>query len=36
MIYNGYQNPNLLQYNQEGLTPGNWYAFTVTAFNFNG
>jgi hypothetical protein len=36
MIYDGHDNPNLVVYNQEGLTPGFYYAFTVVAFNFNG
>jgi hypothetical protein len=36
MIYDGHDNPKLLRFNKEKLTAGNSYAFTVSAFNFNG
>lgn len=36
MIYDGYQNPNLLEYEASSLTPGELYGFSVVAFNFNG
>jgi hypothetical protein len=36
MIYDGHNNPNLVVFNKEGLSPGLSYAFTVVAFNFNG
>ena len=36
MIYNGHDNPNILSFNMEGLTPGNSYGFSVAALNFNG
>lgn len=36
MIYDGYNNPNLMRFHVEDLSPGHSYAFTVVAFNFNG
>jgi hypothetical protein len=36
MIYDGHNNPNLVVFNQEGLSPGLSYDFTVVALNFNG
>jgi len=36
MVYDGWNNPNLLSYNCQNLKPGNRYGFSVVAFNFNG
>jgi len=36
LVYDGQSNPNKLEFNVLGLTPGNQYGFTVVAFNFNG
>jgi hypothetical protein len=36
MIYDGHDNPNILTFKIEGLTPGNSYGFSVASLNFNG
>lgn len=36
MIYDGGNNPNILQFNAANLFTGRAYGFQVLAYNFNG
>jgi hypothetical protein len=36
LVYDGFNNPNVKSLDQQHLTPGNSYGFSVLAFNFNG